>query len=277
MANFLPNFNLVEICYCRGAQSYLYELWRDRNGGNKMKSKNYLQEAQRLSHDIKAPLMVLRGSFIEDTKLAPTEQLIRKSVERLYEMSREYLQSLDETADSIQVLESISVASLKKILKARLRQVPLLAQAHGTHCSPKLYNYVGLQRLALNPPHSDFIQGRRDDLARIFDNLILNAIEAASERRPSLELVTTLYIEDQNLKIEIQDNGAGCSSTEKAELLRSTFKSTKPGGRGMGLRTARASVESWGGRLDFESQLGKGTILTLTLPLQQKPRENEIN
>jgi signal transduction histidine kinase len=240
-------------------------------------NKNYLQEAQQLSHDIKAPLMILRGSFIEDTNLAPTEQLIRKSVERLYEMSREYLQSLDDKTGNIQVLESISVAALKNILKARLAQTPLLAQAHQVHCTPKLYNYVGLQRLALNPPYSDFIHGRREDLARIFDNLILNAIEASSAHRPRLELLTTIYIEDRNLKIEIQDNGKGCDESERTAILSSDYKSKKPGGRGLGLRSARTLLESWGAKLDFESSPGKGSVLTLTLPLQQKPQEHEIN
>jgi signal transduction histidine kinase len=240
-------------------------------------NKNYLTEAQQLSHDIKAPLMVLRGSFIEDSNLAPTEQLIRKSVERLYEMSREYLQSLDDKSGNVQVLESISVAALKNILKARLAQVPHLALVHRIHCSPKLYNYVGLQRLSLNPPYSDFVLGRREHFARILDNLVLNAIEAASDQRPSLELLTTIYIEDRNLKIEIQDNGRGCDENERTAILSPDYKSKKPGGRGLGLRSARALVESWGGTLNFESSSGKGSVLTLTLPLQQKPQEHEIN
>jgi two-component system, NtrC family, nitrogen regulation sensor histidine kinase NtrY len=238
-------------------------------------NKNYLQEAQKLSHDIKAPLMILRGSFVENSDHAPTEQLIRKSVERLYEMSREYLQGLDSS--DVQILESISIASMKNILKARLAQAPLLAQSHQIHCTPKFYNFVGLQRLALNPPYSDFIQGRRDDFARIFDNLILNALEAAAGHRTTLELRATVYVDEQNLKIEFQDNGMGCSETERSALLKAGYKSKKPGGRGLGLSSARISIESWGGTLNFESSVGKGSVVTLSLPLQQKPLEHEIN
>jgi signal transduction histidine kinase len=63
----------------------------------------------------------------------------------------------------------------------------------------------------------------------------------------------------------VQDDGAGIS----ADLLPRVFEprfSTTTSGSGLGLAIVRRLVESWGGRVEVESEVNEGTTVTVRLP-----------
>lgn len=73
-------------------------------------------------------------------------------------------------------------------------------------------------------------------------------------------------IADGKVEVLVDDDGIGMSAQTLLRLDDESF-STKGGlGRGIGVAHARSAVESFGGRISFASQPGRGTQVTITLP-----------
>ena len=95
-------------------------------------------------------------------------------------------------------------------------------------------------------------------------NLLLNAQQAMLKGG---ELSLIAGVEAGFLVLHVIDTGPGISP-EMIENLFKPFFSTKPGGSGLGLPTARKVLEAHGGSLQVQSQIGRGTCFTLRLPIR---------
>jgi signal transduction histidine kinase len=68
--------------------------------------------------------------------------------------------------------------------------------------------------------------------------------------------------------VSVADNGAGMSPEFVNQSLFRPFRSTKKGGIGIGMFLSKMIVEAHQGRIEVESQLGKGTVFKVLLPLK---------
>lgn len=113
-------------------------------------------------------------------------------------------------------------------------------------------------------------------------NLMLNAVQAmapaagapassAGSSGPRGELILrTLARKEPTgevVQIHVIDTGPGMSAEVVARVFNPYF-TTKAGGSGLGLPTARRLIEAHGGRIDLYSEPGKGTDFTIVLPVQ---------
>jgi len=98
--------------------------------------------------------------------------------------------------------------------------------------------------------------------------LIMNAIDAMP-RGGNLWLGTRLSPDETEVEIRVRDDGAGIAPDVSPQIFE-PFMTTKENGRGVGLGLAitRGIVEQHNGRIDVESELGRGTTFTVTLPSQ---------
>src|SRR5271165_3929709 len=98
--------------------------------------------------------------------------------------------------------------------------------------------------------------------------LIMNAIDAMP-RGGNLWLETRLNHDESEVEIQVRDDGAGIAP-EVLEHMFEPFLTTKESGRGVGLGLAisRGIVERHNGRIEVQSEVGKGTTFTITLPHQ---------
>jgi signal transduction histidine kinase len=94
-------------------------------------------------------------------------------------------------------------------------------------------------------------------------NILINAHQVL-EPDGLIEIATTSDIDGQFL-VRITDNGPGIPS-EQLDKIFEVFYSTRRGGTGLGLPIAQRIVENHGGRIEVESQLGKGTTFRIVLP-----------
>ena len=101
---------------------------------------------------------------------------------------------------------------------------------------------------------------------QVFLNLITNAADAIEE---SGEIRVSTWAEDDAVKIRIADTGVGIPE-DLLEKIRDPFFTTKEVGQGTGLGMSIVDriVDSHAGSLDIESEVGKGTTMTVTLPVQ---------
>ncbi|MGB0560767.1 MAG: trifunctional serine/threonine-protein kinase/ATP-binding protein/sensor histidine kinase [Spirulinaceae cyanobacterium] len=118
-------------------------------------------------------------------------------------------------------------------------------------------------------------------LNQVFMNLLANAIDAFDEANrglsfaeieanPNCITIRTGLLTEQQVQIQIQDNGCGMSPETQARIFEQGF-TTKGVGKGTGLGMAIAHqivTEKHQGIIDCQSELGQGTTFTITLPLQ---------
>jgi signal transduction histidine kinase len=106
----------------------------------------------------------------------------------------------------------------------------------------------------------------------LFKTLLLNLIDNAV-KAGSTEIILTGRIEQKNYLVRVSDNGCGIPA-EKVERITESFymvdksRSRKQHGVGLGLALAAKIAEIHGSRLKFNSASGKGTTVSLFLPLE---------
>ncbi len=103
-------------------------------------------------------------------------------------------------------------------------------------------------------------------------NLMLNAVQAmgaAGAQGPRELILRAERTQEADrrpvVRLHVIDTGPGIDEQTRARLF-DPYYTTKPGGTGLGLPTARRIIEAMGGRLDLHSEPGKGTDFAITLP-----------
>ena len=104
-------------------------------------------------------------------------------------------------------------------------------------------------------------------LRQALDNLVRNAREAMSAQDDA-RLAVSLEREGVEAVVRIADNGPGIPP-DRLERVFQPFVSTKGKGMGLGLAICREIVEAHAGRLEVETEVGRGTTFTLRLPLHE--------
>jgi signal transduction histidine kinase len=112
------------------------------------------------------------------------------------------------------------------------------------------------------PPDLPAVSLDRDLFKQALLNLMLNA-EQAMPRGGELTLFA--HAEAGGVCFSLIDTGQGMQADVLAKVFRPFF-STRPGGTGLGLPTTRKIVEAHGGRIEAQSEVGKGTKFTMHLP-----------
>jgi signal transduction histidine kinase len=113
------------------------------------------------------------------------------------------------------------------------------------------------------------VKADTEQMLRVFDSIIKNAIDA-------LPKGGTLTVKSREMKgkleITFKDTGIGMSE-ETLEKLKGGVPlfTTKAKGMGFGLPICRRIVEAHGGKINVESKIGKGTKVTVTIPVNPKP------
>jgi len=100
---------------------------------------------------------------------------------------------------------------------------------------------------------------------RVISNLIINGMQAVEPgKKPQIRV--WLWLSDRAVFLEISDNGRGIPEELRDKIFIPNF-STKSQGSGLGLAIAKSGVEIAGGKIWFETELGKGSTFFLTFPL----------
>ena len=123
------------------------------------------------------------------------------------------------------------------------------------------------------------VECRASEIAQVFLNLIVNAAHAIEERvrgtsERGLIKVRSAAV-DGGVEVTVSDNGTGIPDHVK-ERLYDPFFTTKPVGKGtgQGLAISRHAVDRHRGKLEFSSELGRGTTFRVWLPLGPLTKAN---
>jgi two-component system phosphate regulon sensor histidine kinase PhoR len=225
-------------------------------------------------HELKTPLATLIG-FIE-TLLGPARE-DAAARERFLGIMREQAGRMARLVDDLLSLSRIElnehVAPTGRVALAPLvdevaRGLELHAAERGIHIARDL------------PADLPEVQGDRDELAQIFQNLIDNAVKYG---RPHSEVTVTGGTGGPGsgaaaalVRVAVADQGEGIASEHLPRLTErfyrvDTARSRQLGGTGLGLAIVKHVLNRHRGRLDISSEVGRGSTFTIWLPAAGPP------
>jgi polar amino acid transport system substrate-binding protein len=117
------------------------------------------------------------------------------------------------------------------------------------------------------------LTGNSQRLEQVFVNLIQNACQALKDPKKGIFISTSYDEEMERIMVKIQDEGVGIPS-ENLSQITDPFFSTKQdlGGVGLGLSISSKIVEDHGGKMIFNTKIGKGTTVEIILPVHEKTK-----
>jgi signal transduction histidine kinase len=218
-----------------------------------------------VSHDLRSPLTLMRGYT---TMLAYSGELndqqksyVNKMVQGVEDMSRLVNNLLD-----LGRLESGIKLKLGKLQPEEL--VDQVISQFTPHANQKNI------RLVFEPLEEDQPIELVADVALIQQALINLVDNAIKYTRVGGEVVVRLLQRGDRLEFEVRDNGIGIAPLDLPRLIEKFYRSGRresfeERGTGLGLAIVKSIAERHGGRVLVESQLGKGSVFSLEIPLQQ--------
>ena len=222
------------------AQSEREEAWREM--------------AKQVAHEIKNPLTPMR--------------LTVQSFQRKFDVSDPKINSkLDDYSKTL--IQQIDTMSAVASAFSNFASMP--AQENET------LNVVTVVNLALDIFNEDFISFQavsqeiitkidRTQLIRVITNLVKNAIQAIPSEQVKKEIIVIVEKKDNKAIITVKDNGQGILKQDYNRIFEPKF-TTKSSGMGLGLAIIKNIIENYNGSIIFESQIGKGTKFTVSLPI----------
>ncbi len=206
-----------------------------------------------LAHEIRNPLASMRGSvqvLAGDLDLSPEQlqlmEIVLRESERLNRIVSDFLTYARPPRTEPAVIE---LANIIAEAIALLRNNPELSERH---------------TIVEQYPHSRLLyHGDQNQLKQIFWNLSRNAIQAMPEGG---ELKVGLELQkNEGVIISFSDTGKGMSS-DQVDRLFEPFNSSS-GGTGLGMAIVYQLVRDHNGKIMVESEIGKGTKISIKLPV----------
>lgn len=117
-----------------------------------------------------------------------------------------------------------------------------------------------------NNASSVVVHGEKNQLIQVFINIMKNAIEAMP-KGGSLDL--RVWREENEVHVTIADTGIGISK-ERLEKIGEPFFTLKEKGMGLGLTTSTKIIHEHKGTIKIDSEVGKGTIVHVSLPIYEE-------
>ncbi len=107
-----------------------------------------------------------------------------------------------------------------------------------------------------------------DRISQVLTNVIKNSMNAV--KKDAGEIRISLIDDKDHIKVKIDDNGKGIPEEKLLKIFSKSYKTdmseTQKGGVGLGLYLCKQIIDSHGGNIWIESDLGKGTTVHFTLP-----------
>jgi two-component system sensor histidine kinase HydH len=204
--------------------------------------------SDQLAHDLRNPVAAIRGA----ADLLLEEHRRGKPLEAQIEFVDLIRREADRLARLIETYRRFGRVELQT------SEVDLRAMLDAIAAAPWISGAAVDTDIEADLP---LVSADPDLLAVVFENLIKNAIEADAKR-----VTVRATAAHGAIAVAIGDDGKGMDARER-ELAFEELYTTKDGGTGLGLPFARRIVEAHGGRLHLASERGRGTTVTVTLPV----------
>lgn len=212
--------------------------------------------AKQVAHEIKNPLTPMRLSV----------QQLQRAWDDRKENFENYLlrvtQTLIEQIDNLSTIAS-EFSNFAKMPSPEIEHVNLSSVLYKT-----VDLFKGNERVSVNLDIKDdnlFVKADAEQLNRVFINIIKNGIQAIPEETGGVIDIKLSKSKDLAI-IELRDNGKGIPEEIRTKLFMPNF-TTKTSGMGLGLAIVKNTLEQISGDISFSTEMGKGTIFKINIPL----------
>ncbi len=214
-----------------------------------------------VSHELRSPLTAIRGNL----------DLLRRSMAHVPETHAETLAAIEAETARMQrmVQDLLLLAQADAGVPLEKRPVELDTLLLDVFRQARLN--AGNVKVVLGSEDQLQVLGDADRLKQLFLNLMDNAIKYT----PSGGTVTLSFErQDQWARVSVADTGIGIPARDLPHIFERFYRvdkarSREKGGTGLGLAICKWIVEAHGGRIQVQSQVGKGSVFTVWLPLSQ--------
>lgn len=216
-----------------------------------------------VSHELRTPLTVIKGNA----------DLMR----RMKSLDEESLASIDQEAGRLTrlvggLLLLAQAESGKLALNMKRVELDLLV----TEVFQEMSILAGSKvHVRLNEIDQAYVNGDRDRLKQVFINLVANAIQYTP---PGGDVFLSLQVIGEQARVICRDTGPGIPAEDLPHIFERFYRAEKSRTRrettgfGLGLSIANWIVERHGGRIEVNSQEGKGTTFAIWLPLSKNSK-----
>ena len=114
------------------------------------------------------------------------------------------------------------------------------------------------------------IQGNFQRLEQVVINILINACQALTDKSKRIEILTTYDCSKDTVILKVIDEGRGVSIDDQRHIFDPFFTAQRDHvSTGLGLSISKSIIDKHGATIDFNSELGKGTTLTLKFPMSK--------
>lgn len=225
---------------------------------NAEREKAWRVMAQQIAHEIKNPLTPMKMSLQQlirlkqhddsanfDAYFDKTAQLLIAQIDNLSHIASEFSNFARIPIGHIQRVDIMEIVNaIIMLYTANNEQIKLSWHSTVKHA---------------------YVKANKEQLMQVFHNLIKNAIQAIPEERAGYVDIS-VETAAEHVIVHVEDNGTGIRDDIKSHVF-SPYFTTKSTGTGLGLGIVRNIVANMNGTITFTTQADKGTIFTITLPI----------
>jgi len=215
-----------------------------------------------VAHELRTPLSNIRGYLeaLRDGVVEPKREII----DSLYEEAM----LLNRLVDDLQELALAEAGQL------RLERRPVAAADLINRAMEAARAQAGANGIALRadlPADLPLVNVDPQRIGQVLGNLLSNAL---THTPPGGEIVVVTRPGESEVELTISDTGEGIPAEHLSYIFERFYRADRSrsratGGTGLGLAIAKQLVEAHGGRIEVESEVGRGTLFTFTLPVAE--------
>ncbi len=222
-----------------------------------------------VTHELRSPLASIGStlSLFEEGYLGKTSIKQKRVVEGMQERVEFLLMLVMDLLKLTQLRERRPTQTRAKIDITKIINVvvdSLRAQAE----------YKGIDLQTQISSHPLYVWADAGEMELLISNLLANAIKYTS---PKGNVQAKVCKQDSQVKMEVSDNGIGIAREEFAKIFKEFYRSDNAKevdktGTGLGLTIVKRVLEKYGGKIDVQSVVGKGSKFVFILPAMSLPK-----
>ncbi|MEX0911611.1 MAG: ATP-binding protein [Nitrosopumilaceae archaeon] len=220
-----------------------------------------------ITHELKTPLVPIQGY---------ADILLGGHLGQLNKNQKERIEIIKSSSASLLQL----ISDLLDAQKLELGQLRIKAQT--SNIKPTIEKTIAVMAPQAITDQIELTHNAKEDIYALYDderitqvltNLIKNSLKAV---QPKTGKVDVLLEDSQNdIKISVRDNGRGIPADAINKIFRKFYQvdtstTREKGGSGLGLSISKGIIETHGCHISVESELGRGSTFSFTLPKSQK-------
>lgn len=223
-----------------------------------------------VSHELRTPLTSIKGALgmINSGILGALPDKAKRMVELAHNNTERLILLVNDLLDMEKIQAGKIDLKLEKVnLTAIVKESVTMNQTYATNLKVSL--------VLQDTPPDYFVVADASRMLQVMANLISNAAKYS----PAGDEVRINICEDDGfIQVSVSDNGCGIPVEYHSKIFQKFSQldasdSRQKGGTGLGLNITKAIVEHHGGRIDFVSEVNKGTTFFFKLPTWQAPQK----